>query len=121
GTSGILGQTNAGELPGGLGRKEVAVGRPDVGFRSGAGAASKDKLVAHELAVILTERTRSGLVAGIWCVRTTGPLPQVTEEPGQRCIAPDCVRTNRMIVFLLHEIAGHGSAGRCNLPFLFRG
>src|SRR4029077_8199257 len=70
-------EPNPAELPLRFGRKEVAVARPDVTGRRRARAAAQDELVAHELAVVLADRTGERPVAGIRQVGGLRPFPDV--------------------------------------------
>ncbi len=76
----VLGETEAGELPAGGGREEVAIGGADVGGGRDAGASAKDDLGGHELAVVLAEGAGERLVAGVAGVAAGGPLPHVAED-----------------------------------------
>src|SRR5680860_1116646 len=76
-------EPEAGELPALMRIEEVAVSSPDMAFRCGARAALEHELVAHELAVILTDGAGGGLEAGIREVGACRPLPHVTEHLGR--------------------------------------
>src|SRR3984885_3444825 len=77
---GVLREAKAGELPAGGGAEEVSVGGADVGGGSDAGAAAKDNLRGHELAVVLAEGAGEGFVTGVAGVAGGCPLPYVAEE-----------------------------------------
>ena len=66
------------ERPAGGRREEVAVARPGVARRGDAGAAAQHHLVAHELAVVLTDRAGRRLEAGVGQVggRRSTPRPR---------------------------------------------
>ena len=81
--SDVTRQADSRKLPPCLGRKEVAVRGPDVRPRRGARAAPKDELVAHELAVILTDRSRRRPEPPVRSVRALRPFPDVAEELGR--------------------------------------
>src|SRR5689334_2898328 len=81
----VSGETDAGELPAGVGGEEVAVGGTDVGLGCGAGAAAQDHLVAHELGVVLAQGALEWAEAGIGRVGAAGPLPDIAEELLDRC------------------------------------
>src|SRR5215471_19734739 len=74
-----FGEPYAHELPAGRGREEVAVARANVASGGGARASAEHQLVAHELAVVLADRTRGGNESGIGDVGTRCPLPDVAE------------------------------------------
>src|SRR5262249_17006073 len=74
----VPGQTESGELPSCLGRKEVAVTDAVVTPRRQTGGATQDVLAVHELAVILAQRAGRRAVAGVAHVRAGRPLPQLT-------------------------------------------
>src|SRR5215469_18426347 len=74
-----FGEPYAHELPAGRGREEVAVGRAYVASGGGTRASAEHQLVAHELAVVLADRTRGGSESGIGDVGTRCPLPDVAE------------------------------------------
>src|SRR5215218_9259213 len=87
-TSGIsvepLRQPDPRELEAGVPRPEVAVARPDVVLRRGAGAAAQDADVVHELAVVLHQGSFERLIARVGLVVAGRPLPEVAphlEEP----------------------------------------
>src|SRR5580765_7205134 len=77
---GVVGETEAGELPACGGREEVSVGGADVRGGSDAGASAEDHLRAHELAVVLAEGAGERRVAGVAGVGAGGPLPGVAED-----------------------------------------
>src|SRR5207302_5671889 len=79
-SSDIPRQAEASELPAGVGGEEVAVGRPDVRLRGGAGAAAQDHLAAHELPVILAQGTFQGTKARIGRIGAAGPFPHAATE-----------------------------------------
>ena len=60
--------------------KEVAVADAHVVGRGRAGAPAQDHLVAHELAVVLADRTGGDAKAGVGRVGAGGPLPDVAEH-----------------------------------------
>ena len=76
--SGVGGEAETGERPAGGRREEVAVGRPGVARRGDARAAAQHHLVAHELAVVLTDRAGRRLEAGVGQVgaRRSTPRPR---------------------------------------------
>ena len=76
----IPGEPNAAELPGGISVEEVSVGGSDMTPGGGAGPAPEHVLVRHELPVVLAERTLDRAKAGIRCVGTRGPFPDIAEQ-----------------------------------------
>src|SRR5690606_30975311 len=76
----IAGQADAGELPAGLRRKEVAIAGADVVARGDTGAASQHVLVAHELAVVFADGPGRRRESGIGVIRAAGPFPGVAVQ-----------------------------------------
>ena len=68
------------ELPARPGVEEVAIGGANVRARRGAGAAAQHELIAHELAVVLSDRARRRLEAWIRQVSASRPLPHVAVD-----------------------------------------
>src|SRR5271167_1566777 len=75
----VFRQSDSRELPASLGRKEIAVSRPNVRGRGRARAASQNKLITHELGVVLAQGPRGWARARIGCVRAASPLPDIAE------------------------------------------
>src|ERR1700676_179251 len=63
-----------------MGREEIPVGCADVTRRRSARSPAQHQLIAHELAVIFSNQSLSGLKSGICDVRTRSPLPYVSED-----------------------------------------
>src|SRR6202012_2608193 len=61
----ILWESDSRELPAGVGWEKVSIGAADMRLRGRTGSASKDVLVAHEFAVVLTESSFCRGISGI--------------------------------------------------------
>src|SRR5204863_3968964 len=104
------------------GRKEVAVGRPDMAGRGHRGTAAQDHLVAHELAVVLADRSGCRTKAGIGNVGTRRPLPYVAEHLPQRRLINKRRRYwvgARMKLPAVRKVAGHPETRGGDLPLGF--
>src|SRR4030095_4115560 len=73
-------QTYSGELPTRCWLKEIAIGCTHVNRGCDAGSSTQNRLTAHDLAVVFTQRTRKGFVTRITGVRTRRPFPAVPEK-----------------------------------------
>ena len=71
-------------MPARIRGKEVAVGAAGMRARRDAGSAAQDHLVAHELAVVLTQGSGERRVAWIANIGTRRPLPHVAIELKKR-------------------------------------
>src|SRR5262249_36728825 len=76
----IPGQADSAELPAGVRRKEVAVASAGVAARRNTRGAAQDELVAHELAVVLSQGPGRRAVAGIARIAARCPLPDITVQ-----------------------------------------
>src|SRR6267142_1312758 len=103
-------QSNPAELPARVGREEVAIGGPDVRSGRCARAATQHELIAHELRVVLSQRTLHRAIPGIGEIGAAGPLPHVAKEL-RRPIACD-----RMEATTLHKIPRYRPLPRANFP-----
>src|SRR5262249_49652936 len=95
---------------------EVAVGVPGVRPRCRTGSAPQDHLVAHELAVVLTQRSARRCVAGIADIGTRRPLPYVSvqSEDWAAVIRRHACRWVKVPSF--QEMPGEGHGSGCRLP-----
>src|SRR5262245_44184591 len=76
----IPGQADSAELPAGVRRKEVAVTPAGVAPRRNTRGATQDKLVAHELAVVLPQGAVRRAITRIARMATRGPLPDIAKQ-----------------------------------------
>src|SRR5439155_27206637 len=116
----VFRQSEAGELPAGVGREEVAVRRADVPRGRGARPAAEYQLVAHELAVVLAQRAGRRAVAGVRDVWAARPHPHVAVERtpvasgvqafGVEEVAAHFPRRGRRLPLELRRQAGPGPA-----------
>src|SRR5207249_2533239 len=109
-------QPQPGELPAAVGMEEVAIGGTDVSDGGGAGAAAQHELVAHELAVVLAQRPRQRLEAGIRGVSAARPLPDVAVELQERLVSAGGAR---VAAPALDEVPLYRRALARNLPLSF--
>ena len=130
----IPGQPESRELPGGFRRKEITIGGAYVRPRRDTRAAAQHELVAHELAVVLAERSSGRSIAGIGGILAARPFPYVPVELPQRCgscpgrsVRSACaVRAGRPgmhggVFQKMRFLNGRGAREHRHLPFLFRG
>src|SRR4029077_1541540 len=89
--------------------------------RRRARSAPQDELVAHELAVVLTQGSGSGLVAGIGDVGAGGPLPHVSKHLVAGALVARCEVGGGMESARLQEVSVSADAGRDRLPLSLRG
>src|SRR5262249_27199879 len=121
-------QAQTRELPACRGSEEVAVRRADVGGGRRTGASAQHQLVDHELAVVLPQRARQRLEAGIGAVGGARPLPNVSEHLQQLRVhrsGTRCMRGYGMPVAGLDEVAlpmsgGMRASAGGDLPFHLR-
>ena len=124
--SDVASQPDARELPARLGGEEVAVSGPDVRSRRAARAAPQNKLVAHELAVVLAERPGGRAKTAVGRVRALRPFPDIAEELHGRCARRGLTgahRVSRMESTRLQEVPLQGDSGGHGrrLPFRLGG
>src|SRR5579875_1933865 len=75
--SSLPGQADARELPARLRRKEIAIAGADMGSRRHAGTAAQNHLSAHELAVVLAQRSCERAETRIAEIGACRPLPAI--------------------------------------------
>src|SRR5437868_982709 len=68
------------KLPAFLRLEEIAVGPANMTARSGAGTATQNVLVAHELAIVFTKRAWRGPIAGTRSVAAARPFPTIAKH-----------------------------------------
>src|SRR5690242_10957434 len=78
--SSVLSNADPRELPARGGRKEVAIGCPAVASRRRAACALEHELAAHELPVVLANRTRGRREARVGSEGALCPFPDVPEH-----------------------------------------
>src|SRR5690606_25869212 len=111
----VLGKTNTQELPARVGVEKAAVARADVVVGGDAGASAHRHLVAHELAVVLSERTGQRPEAGVRGVGRGRPFPVVPE------VLPVAVRRGYGVPEAgCGQVPGAVLSCRGNLPLLLR-
>ena len=76
----IARESDPGKLPAFFRLKAIAVGRPDVTARGGAGTAAQNVLIAHELAVVFAQRAWGCAIAGIWRIGAARPFPDIAKH-----------------------------------------
>src|ERR1700678_1552564 len=101
-----IGQPYAHELPTHMGWEKVAISGPNVRQRRGAGASAQHHLVAHEFAVVLTDRAGGRLEPGVGNVRARGPLPDVAEHLHERLAAGRGLRMQHTVI---HEVSSYAA------------
>src|SRR5664280_3221392 len=99
-----------------MGRKEVPIGRSNVRLRRRAGSAAQHHLIAHELAVVLANRSLGRLETGIGAVGAGRPFPNIAEHLRQRLRR---LNRARMQAPALQQISRHPARSRRNFPFEF--
>src|SRR5664279_449978 len=102
-----------------MGRTEVAIGRSNMRLRRRAGSAAQHHLVAHELAVVLANRSLGRLETGIGAVRACRPFPNIAEHLRQRFRQRRRLHRARMQMTALQQISRHPARSRRNFPFEF--
>src|SRR6266536_5684896 len=112
-------QSDTHELPLGVGRKEVAVGGPNMRQGGGARAAAQDVLVAHELSIVFPDRPRTWLEVRIGRVGALGPFPHVAIHLRETPTAGRSVKWSRVVQATLNKIPFHGNILCCHLPLSF--
>src|SRR5664279_4967321 len=102
-----------------MGRKEVAIGRSNMRLRRRAGSAAQHHLVAHELAVVLANRSLGRLETGIGAVGAGRPFPNIAEHLRQRLRQRRRLHRARMQMTALQQISRYPARSRRNFPFEF--
>ncbi len=115
----IAGQTDAGKLPTCLGRKEIAICRAHVAGRRRTRSAAQHVLVAHELAIVLSQRAIRRGKARIRRIGTCRPLPRFAIQLCKRLVV--AVAGTRMESAAVGETAHHLGGLGSVLPLEFGG
>src|SRR5664280_2284043 len=102
-----------------MGRKEVPIGRSNVRLRRRAGSAAQHHLIAHELAVVLADRSLGRLETGIGAVGAGRPFPNIAEHLRQRLRRLNRLNRARMQTPALETVSCHPARSRRNFPFEF--
>src|SRR5689334_1160215 len=110
--SSVLSKANPRELPARGGREEVAIGSAAVSARCRAARALQHELAAHELAVVLADRTFGWREARVRSKGALRPFPDVAKHP-----AASARQNGPGLVELVSEVRIRG--GREALPFGF--
>ena len=86
----MAGQSKPRELPPCIRGEEIPIRPAKVVPRRRTRPAPQDKLIAHEFAVVFSQRSRCGLIAGIPEVRAGGPFPHVAEHLRKAWLLREC-------------------------------